>query len=235
MLRLEKVCAGYGAIRVLRGIDLHVDGGEIVSLIGSNGAGKTTALNTICNIVPAAAGHITLGGEDITRLPTQEIVKRGLTQVPEGRRLFAEMTVEENLEMGAFLRRDRAAVRADLEHCYTLFPRLRERRRQRAGSLSGGEQQMAAIARGLMARPRLLLLDEPSLGLAPILVAQIFDIIQTINRQGVTIFLVEQNAHMALSISTRAYVIATGEIALSGTGHELLHNDDVRRTYLGEM
>lgn len=235
MLRLEKVCAGYGAIRVLRSIDLHVDEGEIVSLIGSNGAGKTTALNTICNIVPATAGRITLEGEDITRLPTQEIVKRGLTQVPEGRRLFAEMTVEENLEMGAFLRRDRAAVRADLEHCYTLFPRLRERRRQRAGSLSGGEQQMAAIARGLMARPRLLLLDEPSLGLAPILVAQIFDIIQTINRQGVTIFLVEQNAHMALSISTRAYVIATGEIALSGTGHELLHNDGVRRTYLGEM
>ncbi len=235
MLRLEKVEAGYGAIRVLRGIDIRVEQGEVVTLIGSNGAGKTTTLNTICNVVPATAGRILFDDEEITRLPTQEIVRRGVTQVPEGRRLFPEMSVEENLEMGAFLRQDRADVRRDMDHCFDLFPRLRERRRLRAGSLSGGEQQMAAIARGLMARPRLLLLDEPSLGLAPILVTQIFEIIRRISREGTTIFLVEQNAHMALSIADRGYVIATGELTLTGTGADLLADEDVKRTYLGEI
>ena len=235
MLSLERVVAGYGPIQVLRSIDLHIERGEIVTLIGSNGAGKTTALRTMCNVVRSTAGRIVYEGEDLSGLPTQEIVKRGVTQVPEGRRLFAEMSVEENLEMGAYLRRDGAGVRKDLDHCYELFPRLRERRRQQAGSLSGGEQQMAAIARGLMARPRLLLLDEPSLGLAPILVAQIFDIIRKIRSEGTTIFLVEQNAHMALSIADRGYVIATGEITLTGTGRELLANEDVKRAYLGEV
>jgi branched-chain amino acid transport system ATP-binding protein len=235
VLSLERVVAGYGPIQVLRSIDLHIERGEIVTLIGSNGAGKTTALRTMCNVVRSTAGRIVYEGEDLSGLPTQEIVKRGVTQVPEGRRLFAEMSVEENLEMGAYLRRDGAGVRKDLDHCYELFPRLRERRRQQAGSLSGGEQQMAAIARGLMARPRLLLLDEPSLGLAPILVAQIFDIIRKIRSEGTTIFLVEQNAHMALSIADRGYVIATGEITLTGTGRELLANEDVKRAYLGEV
>lgn len=235
MLRLEKVASGYGAIQVLHGIDLHVEQGEVVTLIGSNGAGKTTTLKTICNVLPSTGGRILFEGEDISALATQEIVRRGVTQVPEGRRLFPEMTVEENLAMGAFLRDDQAAVRRDLEHCFELFPRLRERRRQLAGSLSGGEQQMAAIARGLMARPRLLLLDEPSLGLAPILVAQIFEILRKISREGTTIFLVEQNAQMALSLADRGYVIATGEITLTGTGGELLKNEDVRKTYLGEV
>jgi branched-chain amino acid transport system ATP-binding protein len=235
MLRLEKVASGYGAIQVLHGIDLHVEQGEVVTLIGSNGAGKTTTLRTICNVLPNTGGRILFEDEDISELATQEIVRRGVTQVPEGRRLFPEMTVEENLAMGAFLRDDQAAVSRDLAHCFELFPRLRERPRQLAGSLSGGEQQMAAIARGLMARPRLLLLDEPSLGLAPILVAQIFEILRKISREGTTIFLVEQNAQMALNLADRGYVIATGEITLTGAGGQLLKNEDVRKTYLGEV
>jgi branched-chain amino acid transport system ATP-binding protein len=211
-----------------------VAAGEIVTLIGANGAGKTTTLNTICAALRTRAGSIILDGEEITDYPTDALVRRGLVQVPEGRKLFSEMTVQENLELGAYLRSDRAEIRADMEKMFGLFPRLRERRTQRAGSLSGGEQQMCAIARGLMSRPRLLLLDEPSLGLAPLLVEQIFDIVREINAEGVTVFLVEQNAHMALSVAHHGYVMVTGEITLAGRGRDLLANDDVRKMYLGE-
>lgn len=234
LLELKGVRSGYGQLEILKGIDLKVVPGEIVTLIGANGAGKTTTLNTICAAVRATSGSIVLAGEDVTDYPTDALVRRGLVQVPEGRKLFSEMTVQENLELGAYLRDDRAEIRADMEKMYTLFPRLRERRTQRAGSLSGGEQQMCAIARGLMSRPRLLLLDEPSLGLAPLLVQQIFDIVREINAEGVTVFLVEQNAHMALSVAHHGYVMVTGEITLKGTGKELLANDDVRKMYLGE-
>jgi branched-chain amino acid transport system ATP-binding protein len=213
---------------------MEVHRGEIVTLIGSNGAGKTTTLNTICGVVRVRRGTILFDGSDISRMDTPDIARLGIAHVPEGRRLFPELTVRENLEMGAFLRTDSEAIRADMEEMYQLFPILRQRANQRAGSLSGGEQQMCAIARGLMSRPQILLLDEPSLGLAPKLVGQIFEIIQEINRRGTTVLLVEQNAHMALTIAHRGYVIATGEITLSGTGAELLANDMVKKLYLGE-
>jgi branched-chain amino acid transport system ATP-binding protein len=234
LLELSGVRSGYGQLEILKGIDLKVAAGEIVTLIGANGAGKTTTLNTICAALRTRAGSIILDGEEITDYPTDALVRRGLVQVPEGRKLFSEMTVQENLELGAYLRSDRAEIRADMEKMFGLFPRLRERRTQRAGSLSGGEQQMCAIARGLMSRPRLLLLDEPSLGLAPLLVEQIFDIVREINAEGVTVFLVEQNAHMALSVAHHGYVMVTGEITLAGRGRDLLANDDVRKMYLGE-
>ncbi|OPZ13410.1 MAG: High-affinity branched-chain amino acid transport ATP-binding protein LivF [candidate division BRC1 bacterium ADurb.BinA364] len=235
MLEIANLEAGYGALKILKGINLKIERNTIVALIGANGAGKTTTLQAICGIVRAQAGRIVFEGEDLTRLSTQEIVERGVSQAPEGRKLFSDMTVAENLEMGAFARRNRKAIAGDMDYVFSLFPILRDRRRQRAGSLSGGEQQMCAIARALMARPRLLLLDEPSLGLAPLLVEKIFEIIQSINKEGMTIFLVEQNAHMSLSIASMGYVMATGEIALCGPGRELLNNDDVRRTYLGEL
>ncbi len=234
VLTLENVVSGYGSLTILKGIALHVDRGEIVTLIGSNGAGKTTTLNTICGIVRARSGQILFEGTDITQLLTHDIARLGVAHVPEGRRLFPDLTVIENLEMGAFLRQDREAIKADIEHMFELFPRLRERAHMRAGSLSGGEQQMCAIARGLMARPKVLLLDEPSLGLAPLIVSQIFEIIQQINSAGTPVLLVEQNAHMALSIAHRGYVIATGEITLSGTGEELLGDEMVKKLYLGE-
>ncbi len=234
LLALEGVESGYGSLRILKGISLLVAEGEIVTLIGANGAGKTTALNTICGVVEARTGRITFAGEDITRAETHDIAGRGLAHVPEGRRLFTDMTVGENLELGAHLRRDADGIARDMERMFGLFPILRERRSTRAGSLSGGEQQMCAIARGLMSRPRILLLDEPSLGLSPKLVEQIFSIIRDINAGGTTVLLVEQNAHMALSIAHRGYVIATGEITLQGTGAELLGNDMVRKLYLGE-
>lgn len=234
ILSVENVDAGYGNLRILKNISFNVRLGEIVTLIGSNGAGKTTILNTICAVVRARSGTIRLGNTVITGMPTPEIATLGIAHVPEGRKLFTDMTVVENLEMGAFLRRDRLAIRSDIDHMYGLFPILHERRATRAGSLSGGEQQMCAIARGLMARPRLLLLDEPSLGLSPKLVAQIFEIIRKVNSEGVTVLLVEQNAHMALSIADRGYVLATGEVTLSGTGKELLGNDMVKKLYLGE-
>jgi branched-chain amino acid transport system ATP-binding protein len=235
LLALEGVVAGYGSLTILKGISLTVARGEIVTLIGSNGAGKTTTLNTISGVVRAHRGRILFHGEDITARAPHDIARLGIAHVPEGRRLFPDLTVRENLEMGAFLRRDRGGVRADIERMFTMFPRLRERAHVRAGSLSGGEQQMCAIARGLMARPALLLLDEPSLGLAPIVVAQIFDIIRQINAEGTPVLLVEQNAHMALSIAHRGYVIATGEITLSGTGAQLLGNEMVKKLYLGEL
>ncbi len=234
VLSLANVESGYGALRILKGISMEVHRGEIVTLIGSNGAGKTTTLNTICGVVRVRRGTILFEGRDISRMDTPDIARLGIAHVPEGRRLFPELTVRENLEMGAFLRTDSEAIRADMEEMYQLFPILRQRANQRAGSLSGGEQQMCAIARGLMSRPQILLLDEPSLGLAPKLVGQIFEIIQEINRRGTTVLLVEQNAHMALTIAHRGYVIATGEITLSGTGAELLANDMVKKLYLGE-
>lgn len=234
VLDLRGVESGYGPLRILKEVSFEVRRGEIVTLIGSNGAGKTTALNTICGVVRARKGTISFEGRDITRMPTPEIARLGIAHVPEGRKLFTDMTVLENLELGAFLRRDPEGIQADIEHMYTLFPILKERRHTRAGALSGGEQQMGAIARGLMSRPRILLLDEPSLGLSPKLVGQIFEIIQTVNRDGVTVLLVEQNAHMALSVADRGYVLATGEVTLSGTGADLLGNDLVRKLYLGE-
>jgi branched-chain amino acid transport system ATP-binding protein len=234
LLELRDVHSGYGQLQVLRSISFAMERGEIRTLIGANGAGKSTTLNTICNIVPLARGEIWFEGERVDGLPTQELVRRGIIQVPEGRRLFSELTVLENLQLGAYLRSDKAGVAADIDRVMTLFPRLRERSRQRAGSLSGGEQQMCAIARGMMGRPKLLLLDEPSLGLAPIIVQQIFEIIGQINREGTSVLLVEQNAHLALRIANHGHVLAVGEIVLSGTGAELLRNDDVRKTYLGD-
>jgi len=232
VLRVTDVHAAYGPIRALHGIGLEVAEGEIVTLIGANGAGKSTLLMTICGNPRAAHGRIEFLGEDITRLPTHEIVRRGVAQAPEGRRLFPFMTVVENLQMGA-VSADPRYYHEDLERVFTLYPILRARRDQRGGTLSGGEQQMLAIARALMGRPKLLLLDEPSLGLAPLLVKQIFGVIHEINtRDRVTVFLVEQNAHHALRIAHRGYVMANGRIVLSGTGQQLLANPEVRRAYL---
>ncbi len=234
ILELQDVVSGYGSLTILKGISLCVHAGEIVTLIGSNGAGKTTMLNTICGIVPVREGHIFFMNEEISRRPTHDIARLGIAHVPEGRRLFPDLTVVENLQMGAFLRKDRDEIERDIERMFAVFPRLRERAHMRAGSLSGGEQQMCAIARGLMARPKILLLDEPSLGLAPKVVAQIFEIIQQINNDGIPVLLVEQNAHLALSLAHRGYVIATGTITLQGTGQELLGNELVKKHYLGE-
>jgi len=223
----------YGAVQALRGVSLAVGAGEVVTLIGANGAGKTTLLRTISGLLPPRRGKITFAGQDITRLAAHRIVASGISQVPEGRIIFANLSVRDNLELGAYLRRDRAQMRADLERVFALFPRLKERERQRGGTLSGGEQQMLAIARGLMSRPRLLLMDEPSLGLAPILVREIFRTVAEISRQGVTILLVEQNAHMALGIADRGYVMETGSIVLSDTRENLLRNEEVKSAYLG--
>jgi branched-chain amino acid transport system ATP-binding protein len=233
MLRVEGVETFYGAIQALRGVDIEVNRGEIVTLIGANGAGKSTLLMTICGSPRARAGRVLFEGRDITGLPTFEIVRSGVAQVPEGRRIFARMTVYENLQMGATFADPRHFTH-DIERVFSLFPRLKERRDQRGGTLSGGEQQMLAIGRAMMSRPRLLLLDEPSLGLAPLIVKQIFDIIGAIAREeGVTVFLVEQNAHRALNLADRGYVMVNGRITLSGGGKELLANDDVRSAYLG--
>ncbi|ADN02838.1 transporter [Spirochaeta thermophila DSM 6192] len=223
----------YDAIEALHGISFEVREGEIVTLIGANGAGKSTTLNAICGLVPVSRGRITFMEEDLVGLSPHGIVQRGISQVPEGRRVFANLTVEDNLLMGAYTRKDAKAVRRDMEQVYERFPRLKERYRQLAGTLSGGEQQMLALGRALMSRPRLLLMDEPSMGLAPLLVREIFSIIQDLNREGVTILLVEQNAHMALKIAHRGYVLETGNIILSGTVAELLENEEVKRAYLG--
>ncbi|MDI3327335.1 MAG: ABC transporter ATP-binding protein [Alicyclobacillaceae bacterium] len=233
MLRIRDLHVYYGVIHALKGVSLEVERGEIVTLIGANGAGKTTLLRTISGLVPPRSGEIEFEGRSIFRTPARDIVRLGVSQVPEGRRVFATMSVQENLELGAFLRRDKSGVAEDLEKVYTRFPRLRERRRQLAGTLSGGEQQMLAIGRALMARPRLLLLDEPSMGLSPILVQEIFRIIREINEAGTTILLVEQNAHMALSVSHRAYVLETGRITLSGPSSELAKSEEVKKAYLG--
>jgi branched-chain amino acid transport system ATP-binding protein len=234
VLALEDVHTYYGNIRALRGVTLSVQSREIVTLIGANGAGKTTTLRTILGTVRARRGTVSFNGHRLDTLATDRIVRLGIAQSPEGRRIFPRMTVLENLELGAFTRRDREAIGPDLERVFTLFPRLRERVTQKGGTLSGGEQQMLAIGRALMARPTLLLLDEPSMGLSPILVDTIFQIIQDINRQGTTILLVEQNARMALRVAHRGYVMQTGRIVLHDAAAELLRSDLVRKTYLGE-
>ncbi len=233
MLALREVRAGYGRREVLKGVSLEVPAGAVVALLGANGAGKSTTLRVITGLVAASAGSVTFGGAEITRLRPDRIVRRGIALVPEGRELFLEMTVEENLEMGAFARRDPTGTREDLANAFRLFPRLGERRRQVAGTLSGGEQQMLAVARALMARPRLLLLDEPSLGLAPAVVDEIFDRIETINREGVSVLLVEQNAHLALAIADYGYVLETGRVVLHGSACEVAADAAVRESYLG--
>jgi len=234
ILSISNVHTFYGTIEALKGISIEVRDGEIVTLIGANGAGKSTTLRSVNGLNPARRGTITFMGEDITSKPAHEIVRRGISQSPEGRKLFPRMTVVENLEMGAFQRTDRAGIRDDMERVFTLFPRLAERKTQKAGTMSGGEQQMCAIGRALMARPKLLMLDEPSMGLAPIFVERIFETVVEVNRQGTPILLVEQNALMALDVATRAYVLETGRIVLEGPASELKTNEQVRKTYLGE-
>jgi|ERR671936_776579 branched-chain amino acid transport system ATP-binding protein len=233
MVEVEGIHAYYGNIEALKGVTLTVEQGEIVTLIGSNGAGKTTTLRTIAGILRPRQGTIRMGDRDLTKIPANEIVRLGIAHSPEGRRIFARMTVKENLEMGAYTRTDTDLGR-DYERVFTLFPRIKERLKQRAGTLSGGEQQMLAIGRALMARPKLLLLDEPSMGLAPVLVELVFKTIQEINAQGMTVLLVEQNAHMALSIAHRGYVLQTGKIVLTDDAKALARNEMVRKAYLGE-
>ncbi len=233
ILELNDVHSYYGNIHALKGISLTVDKGEIVTLIGSNGAGKTTTLRTIQGLIRPRQGSITLEGEELTKLPAHEVNRRGICQSPEGRLIFPRMTVLENLEMGAFTRTDHANIGQDLERVFGLFPRLKERVKQKGGTLSGGEQQMLAMARAMMGGPRILLLDEPSMGLAPLLVETIFDTIVALNKQGITILLVEQNARMALSIANRGYVLQTGEIRLQGDAAKLRDDEEVQKTYLG--
>jgi branched-chain amino acid transport system ATP-binding protein len=233
MLNVENINVHYGAIHALKEVSFHLEENEIVALIGANGAGKSTSLNTISGLLHPTSGRVVFAGEDISATSPQEIVRKGIIQVPEGRRIFASMSVWENLEMGAFTRSNRAEINARMESVFERFPRLKERRKQAGGTLSGGEQQMLAIARALMAEPRVLLLDEPSMGLAPILVEQIFDIIREINESGTSIILVEQNALMALSIADRGYVLDTGRVALEGSSNDLLHNPLVINAYLG--
>ena len=233
MLKIEDLHVYYGAIHAIKGISLDVPDGEIVALIGSNGAGKSTTLRTISGLMRPKKGRIMYDGEDITGVPAHKIVGKGLCQVPEGRHVFANMTVLENLELGAYLRNDKDGIAKDMEAVFEKFPRLLERKNQIAGTLSGGEQQMLAMARALMSRPKLLLLDEPSMGLAPLLVKEIFNIIKEINASGTTVLLVEQNANMALSIADKAYVLETGRITLSGTAAELASSEEVRKAYLG--
>ena len=233
MLKVEGINVYYGNIQALKGVSLEVNKGEIVTLIGANGAGKSTLLKTISGLLKPKQGEILFENQAIAGKVAQGIVKMGISQVPEGRRVFANMSVEENLELGAFLRKDKAGIKEDFNKVFDLFPRLQERRKQHAGTLSGGEQQMLAMGRALMARPKLLLLDEPSMGLAPLLVKTIFRIISEINETGTTILLVEQNAHMALSIANRAYVIETGRVVLSGSAEELHASEQVKMAYLG--
>lgn len=233
MLEVNDIHVYYGAIHALKGVSLSVKEGQIVALIGANGAGKSTTLRTISGLLHPKVGDITFEGESITKKNVQSIVRSGISQVPEGRRIFAPLTVLENLELGAFTRKDKDGVAHDMELVFKRFPRLAERKKQLAGTLSGGEQQMLAMGRALMSRPRLLLLDEPSMGLSPLFVKEIFDIIQHINEQGTTILLVEQNAHMAMSIADYAYVLETGKITLEGPGQELMQSEAVRAAYLG--
>jgi branched-chain amino acid transport system ATP-binding protein len=232
VLQVDAIHTHYGAIEALRGVSLTVGEGEVVTIIGSNGAGKSTTLRSIAGLTPASSGTVTMDGEDITRLPAHEIVARGIALSPEGRHCFPRMTVAENLDLGAFRRRD-SDIAQDLERVYELFPRLKERERQKAGTMSGGEQQMLAIGRALMARPRLLMLDEPSMGIAPILVQRIYETIKEINRQGMAILLVEQNANYALDVAKRGYVLETGEVALAKDSAELRGDPAVQKAYLG--
>ena len=234
MLKIENLQVHYGGIQALRGISLEVPDGRIVTLIGANGAGKSTTLRTITGLVKASGGSVQWDGQELLGKPIDPIVASGIAMSPEGRRVFADLTVVENLKIGAYLRKDKAETEKDLEWVYSLFPRLKERSWQSAGTLSGGEQQMLAVGRALMSRPKLMMLDEPSLGLAPLVVQDIFSIIREINRQGVTVLLIEQNANMALKIADYAYVLETGRISLSGTGAELLANEQVKKAYLGK-
>ena len=233
MLKIDDINVYYGAIHAIKGISLEVNEGEIVTLIGANGAGKSTTLRTVSGLLKPKTGTITFEGKNIAGASAHNIVKAGISQVPEGRRIFAEMSVMENLDLGAFIRKDKDGIAQDLKMVFERFPRLEERKNQEAGTLSGGEQQMLAMGRALMSRPKLLLLDEPSMGLAPLLIKEIFSIIQDINKSGTTILLVEQNANMALSIANRAYVLETGRITLSGDAKELAASEDVRKAYLG--
>ena len=235
MLQIKDIDVYYGNIQALRGISLEVNEGEIVTLIGANGAGKSTLLKTISGLLKPKKGSIEYLGSSIDGKPAQSIVKAGISHVPEGRRVFANMTVEENLELGAYLRNDREGIKKDLAHVYELFPRLHERRKQLSGTLSGGEQQMLAMGRALMSKPKLIILDEPSMGLAPLMVKNIFNIIEMVNKEGVTVLLVEQNANMALSIADRAYVLETGSIVLAGTAKELQESEEVKAAYLGGL
>ena len=233
MLKVNDLVVRYGMIEAIKGISFEVDEGQIITLIGANGAGKTTTMHTISGLLKPYSCNIMLEDKDISKMPAHKIVEMGISQCPERRRVFASQSVEDNLLLGAYTRKDKEGIAADLENVYTLFPRLLERKEQLAGTLSGGEQQMLAMGRALMAKPRIMLLDEPSMGLSPLLVREIFDIIKDINKQGVTILLVEQNAKMALSIADRAYVIETGKIVMSGTGEELLNSEDIKKAYLG--
>ncbi len=233
MLKVNDLVVRYGMIEAIKGINFEVDDGEIVTLIGANGAGKTTTMHTISGLLKPYSGSIELDGKDITKVPPHKIVEMGIAQCPERRRVFASQSVEDNLFLGAYTRKDKEGIADDLKNVYSLFPILDERKNQLAGTLSGGEQQMLAMGRALMAKPKIMLLDEPSMGLSPLLVREIFDIIRDINSQGVTILLVEQNAKMALGIADRAYVIETGKIVMSGTGAELLNSEDIKKAYLG--
>ena len=233
MLKIDNLHVSYGGIRALQGVSLEVPDGKIVTLIGANGAGKSTTLRTISGLVKADSGSVTYEGQELLGMPINKILEKGIAMVPEGRRVFTNLSVVENLKVGAYLRSDKAQIEKDLEWVYELFPRLKERSWQMAGTLSGGEQQMLAVARALMSKPKVIMMDEPSLGLAPLVVKGIFDIIRTINDQGVTVLLIEQNANMALKIADHAYVLETGRITLTGTGRELLVNEDVKKAYLG--
>lgn len=234
LLEINNLEVHYGVIQALKGISFEVNEGEIIALIGANGAGKTTTLHTISGILQASSGNIIYDGKDITKVQAHKIVNLGISQVPEGRRVFAQLSVLENLKLGAFIRKDKDGIEEDLRNIYERFPRLEERKNQLAGTLSGGEQQMLAMGRALMSRPRIILMDEPSMGLSPIYVSEIFDIIKSINKDGTTVLLVEQNAKKALSIADRAYLLETGMIALSGDAKDLMNNDTVKKAYLGE-
>ena len=234
LLEVKNLEVYYGVIQALKGVSFEVNEGEIISLIGANGAGKTTTMQSIMGLIPARSGAIFYDGQDITKMPCHKIVRLGMTQVPEGRRIFQELTVYENLLMGAYIESDRKKIKADIEQIYTRFPRLGERKSQIAGTLSGGEQQMLSMGRAMMSHPKLLMLDEPSMGLSPLLVDQIFDIIKDFHTSGTTVLLVEQNAKKALSIADRAYVLETGSISLSGNAREMLDNEKVKKAYLGE-
>ena len=234
MLEIKDLCVNYGVIKALKGISFEVNEGEVIALIGANGAGKTTTLHTITGLLSAQSGSIVLDGKDITRTPAHKIVKMGIAHVPEGRRIFQNLTVLDNIRLGAFTRKDKDAIAEDVEKVYKLFPRLEERKTQIAGTLSGGEQQMLAMGRALMSKPRIVVMDEPSMGLSPILVSEIFDIIESIRKQGTTVLLVEQNAKKALAISDRAYVLETGKIVLSGKASDLINDESVKKAYLGE-
>jgi branched-chain amino acid transport system ATP-binding protein len=234
LLELSKLEVAYGGIQAVKGIDLHVAEGELVCLIGANGAGKTTTLKGITGLQPVKAGTVRYAGEYTTGRPAFELVRRGLAMVPEGRGVFGALTIEENLAMGAYVRRDTAGIHADVERVFDLFPRLKERRRQTAGTLSGGEQQMLAMGRALMSRPKMLLLDEPSMGLAPLMVQKVFETVLKVSAEGVTILLIEQNAKLALEVSNRGYVMESGEISIAGDAKKLLHDPAVRAAYLGE-